>query len=295
MAADHSTASAGRQGGGNTAADRFRRVFGRDTGVVIGMVHVAALPGTAASALSVGAIAAEAVREAVLLAKCGVDAVELENMHDTPYVNGEAAPEVVAAMAVVCAAVRAALPRTVPVGVQLLAAANKEAVAVALAAGLQFIRAEGFVFAHVADEGTINSCAGELLRYRRAVGAGGVLVFADIKKKHSSHAITADVPVDETAHAAEFFRADGVIVTGKSTGSPASGGDLRAVQRAVPQVPVIIGSGVTLGNLPEYIGAAALVVGSHFKENGHWSGAVDETRVRRFCARAKELRGRPRL
>ena len=38
-------------------------------------------------------------------------------------------------------------------GIQILAAGNKEALAVAKAAELDFIRAEGFVFAHVADEG----------------------------------------------------------------------------------------------------------------------------------------------
>ena len=41
-----------------------------------------------------------------------------------------------------------------------------------------------------------------------------MLVLADIKKKHSSHAITADLDIAETAAAAELFRADGVIVTG---------------------------------------------------------------------------------
>ena len=41
--------------------------------------------------------------------------------------------------------------------------------------------------------------AGELLRYRRAIGASDVRVFADIKKKHSAHAITADVDIAETA------------------------------------------------------------------------------------------------
>ena len=32
------------------------------------------------------------------------------------------------------------------------------------AAELQFIRAEGFVFGHVADEGWVEACAGPLLR-----------------------------------------------------------------------------------------------------------------------------------
>lgn len=53
-------------------------------------------------------------------------------------------------------------------------------------AGFQFVRAEGFVFGHVADEGIMESCAGELLRYRCNIGAQDILVFADIKKKHWS-------------------------------------------------------------------------------------------------------------
>ena len=49
---------------------------------------------------------------------------------------------------------------------------------------LEFIRAEGFVFSHIADEGLMNACAGDLMRYRHSIGADNVLVLADIKKKH---------------------------------------------------------------------------------------------------------------
>ena len=49
---------------------------------------------------------------------------------------------------------------------------------------LDFIRAEGYVFSHVADEGWMDSCAGELLRYRKFINAENVLVLTDIKKKH---------------------------------------------------------------------------------------------------------------
>lgn len=48
------------------------------------------------------------------------------------------------------------------------------------------MRAEGFVFGHVADEGFMQSCAAELLRYRRIIDAEHILVFTDIKKKHRS-------------------------------------------------------------------------------------------------------------
>src|SRR6266704_5621754 len=104
-----------------------------------------------------------------------------------------------------------------PCGVQVLAGANLEAMAVAHAAGLDFIRAEGYAFAHVADEGIIQSSAGELLRFRKKIGANRVQVWADVKKKHSAHAITADVGIAETAAAVEFMRGDAVIVTGVAT------------------------------------------------------------------------------
>ena len=62
--------------------------------------------------------------------------------------------------------------------------ANKEALAVAMATGGSFIRAEGFIFSHVADEGWMDACASELLRYRRSIGAEDVAILTDIKKKH---------------------------------------------------------------------------------------------------------------
>lgn len=107
----------------------------------------------------------------------------MENMHDIPYLNRHVGPEIVAAMSVVCSEVRRVV-NNLPCGIQILAGANKEALAVAKAADLQFIRAEGFVFSHIADEGTMNSDAGELLRYRKQIGADKILVFTDIKKKH---------------------------------------------------------------------------------------------------------------
>lgn len=47
-----------------------------------------------------------------------------------------------------------------------------------------FVRAEGYVFAHVADEGLIDGCAGSLLRYRKRIGADHIAVITDVKKKH---------------------------------------------------------------------------------------------------------------
>lgn len=53
-----------------------------------------------------------------------------------------------------------------------------------MASNLQFVRCEGFVFSHVADEGIIDGSAGELLRYRKFIDAEDIQIFTDIKKKH---------------------------------------------------------------------------------------------------------------
>src|SRR5262249_10261106 len=121
--------------------------------------------------------------------------------------------------------------------------------------------------------------AGRLLRYRRKIGADAVAIVADVKKKHSSHAITADVNLAEMAQAAEFFGADGIVVTGRATPrptDPAAGG---AVKGAV-RVPVFVGSGVT----PESVAALAVhadafIVGSSLKGDGHWANPPDAARV----------------
>jgi len=244
---------------------------------LVGAVHVAALPGTPRAAGPIERAVAQAVADAEAYRAAGFDAVIVENMHDRPYLRGHVGPEVVAAMTAVGAAVRRAVP--LPLGVQLLAGANREALAVALACGAAFVRVEGFVFAHVADEGIIEGCAGELLRYRRAIGAEHVRVLADVKKKHAAHAITADVPLADTARAAEFFLADGVIVSGTETGLATAPEDLDAVARAV-RIPTFIGSGVTPANAGAYPLAAGLIVGTAAKREGRWENAVDVARAR---------------
>ncbi|QDV89275.1 Putative sgc region protein SgcQ [Phycisphaerae bacterium RAS2] len=256
---------------------------------LIAMIHVGALPGTPRGEKSVAQLAAQAVEEAKLLTDAGVDAILLENMHDLPYLNRAVGPEIVAGMTAVCSAVRAATK--LPLGVQVLAGANQAAIAVAQAAGCQFIRAEGFVFAHVADEGLMAQAdAGPLLRYRRAIGATGIAILADIKKKHSAHAITADVDLAETARAAEFFGADGVIVTGTATGSPADPKDVAAVRKAVG-VPVLVGSGVTPDNLAAFAPHAhAIIVGSFLKKDGDWQNAPDRKRVESLVSQLTQMK-----
>jgi uncharacterized protein len=255
---------------------------------VIGMIHVGALPGTPANTQSMAELVATAAQEARLYRDSGVDGIGIENMHDVPYLRGEVGPEIVAAMTVIGQVVKS--ESNLPCGIQILAAANIEAMAVAYTAGLDFIRAEGYVFAHVADEGLIESSAARLLRYRKMIGAERVRIWADIKKKHSAHAITADVSLGVTAEAAEFMRADSVIVTGSVTGDPPSLADVKETS-AHCRLPVILGSGINASNVADFYSAAdGFIVGSHFKVVGHWANTIDPLRVERFMAIVNKLR-----
>src|SRR6185369_5288690 len=155
----------------------FRERFGAPR-ALIGMLHVGALPGTPAARDSIDRLIERTVAEARIYRDAGFTALALENMHDRPYLKGTVGPEITAAMTALAREVKR--ETGLALGLQVLAGANREAIAIAHACGAEFVRVEGFVFAHVADEGVMESCAGDLLRYRRAIAADRVLVFADI-------------------------------------------------------------------------------------------------------------------
>lgn len=259
--------------------------FVKENKILVGMIHVLSLPGTPGNKLSSQKIIDKAVEEAKVFKEIGFNTVMIENMHDIPYTK-TVGPEVTTLMAIIGKEIK---KLGLYCGIQILAGANKEAMAAAKAGDLDFIRAEGFVFAHVADEGYIESCAGDLTRYRKMIGAEEVMIFTDIKKKHSSHAITFDVSIEETAHAAEFFLSDGVIITGVSTGTEASLDEVKRV-KSVTKIPVLIGSGITDKNLKDYFADADIfIVGSFIKKSGYWKNELDENNTRLLMAEFNKL------
>ena len=265
----------------------WQQLFG-DQKAVIGMIHVPALPGSPLYAWDTGRIFDQVASEAAQYAAGGVDAVMIENMHDVPYLKGGGGAEVTAFMTRVGMIVKEVCK--LPCGVQVLAGGNQQAIAIAFAAGPDFVRAEGFVFGHVADEGWMDADAGTLLRYRKAIGAEHIMVLCDIKKKHSAHAITADVDLAETAKAAQFFLSDGVILTGTSTGAPLDPAHAASVKGQV-NLPIIAGSGMSPDNLADlWPHLDGFIVGSYFKEQGYWENPLDPERIGSFMQEVARLR-----
>lgn len=247
---------------------------------LIGMVHLLPLPGSPGWRGSMAELEDRALTDARALREGGADAILIENMADLPYLRGEVHPETTAAAAILARI--AAREAGLPAGIQLLAGANREALGVAVAAGLSFIRAEAFAYGHVADEGWLQASAGPLLRTRAHLHSE-VRVWTDIRKKHAAHAVTGDVSLAELARGTVFCGADALIVTGPATGCKAELDDVRAARDAVPLTPILVGSGVDPDQAPALAAICdGAIVGTWIKTGGDWRNPVDRDRVARL-------------
>ena len=96
------------------------------TPALLGMVHVRPLPGTPFYENNLDEVVKIAVDEAKAYQKAGFTGILLENMFDRPYLKCHVGPEIVAAMTRVACEVRNAVGKDFPIGIQILAGANKE-------------------------------------------------------------------------------------------------------------------------------------------------------------------------
>jgi membrane complex biogenesis BtpA family protein len=258
--------------------------------VAIGVVHCLPLPGSPRSAGgAVETVYEQALRDAEAYVRGGIDGLIIENHGDVPFLRpSEIGPETPAAMAVITDRIRREF--AVPLGINVLANAVIPALAVAKAAGAAFVRVNQWANAYVANEGLIEGDAARALRFRSAIGANEVMIFADAHVKHGAHAIVADRSVTELTRDLEFFDADAVIATGRRTGDAADLTELEEIARAT-RLPVLVGSGVTRDNVSEILQRAqGVIIGSSLKVDGVWWGAVDRQRVTAFMQTVDVLR-----
>jgi membrane complex biogenesis BtpA family protein len=255
------------------------------------MIAVEALPGAPHYAGDDEQILAQAVAELDHYRAAGVDSIVLENSHDLPYIKPPLPARAIDLMTRIASEVRARFVGQI--GLQMLEAANETALEIAHAAGLDFLRVEGYVFAHVGGAGLIEGCAGRLLRRRKELACEQIKVFGDVKKKHCSHALTGDLGILDEVKQAEFFLVDGVIITGARTTEPPSVAELTRVKKHA-HVPVLIGSGMTPENIRTYYELAdGFIVGSTFREGGRFLGRLEPKRLDRFMKVFRALRERP--
>jgi membrane complex biogenesis BtpA family protein len=230
---------------------------------VIGMLHLPALPGSSRHALSMPQIIAHALRDAEALATGGVHAL---------------------IAALTAAAVEVRKRFDLPLGINCLRNDGRGALAIAVAAGAQFIRVNVLCSARVTDQGVIQGIAHDLLRDRARLKADDVKIMADVDVKHSAPL----APISLEAEVEDTLRrglADALIVSGQGTGKPTDADHVRRVKAVAGDAPVFIGSGVTAETIASYLPHAdGFIVGTAFKRDGKAENPVEIERVRDLVA-----------
>jgi membrane complex biogenesis BtpA family protein len=243
---------------------------------LVGVIHLPALPSSPRHAVPLPEILALAVREARALEDAGFEGVIVENFGDVPFHASRVPPATVAAMAVCVHEVRRAV--RIAVGVNVLRNDASASLAVAHAAGADFVRVNVHAGARLTDQGIVRGQADRTLRERRALGADSIALWCDVDVKHAAPIAPRDIG-DEAEELVERALADAVLVTGAGTGRSVAARDLSRVRERV-RVPVLAASGVTAATLGETLGACdGVVIGSAFRRDGKAGAPLDPDRV----------------
>ena len=176
-----------------------------------------------------------------------------------------------------------------PIGINCLRNDGLTALAIAATTGAHFIRVNVFTGAMVTDQGVIEGQAREFLLYRRSLQAQKkIKIFADVMVKHATQLGAAS---DIRLIAKETFErgsADALIVSGVATGSSPEQRDLTEVKQAVPNCPVLAGSGCSKENIERILGIVdGAIVASSLKREGVLENPIDVDRVRALVKAAR--------
>ncbi len=248
--------------------------------LLVGVVHLAPLPGAPRFGGDVGIVLERAREDARGFAEGNLDAVIVENFGDAPFFAGTVPPETVAAMALAIRAVHEEAPR-LAIGANVLRNDARTGLGLCAATGASFLRVNVHTGAMVTDQGIIEGAAAETLRERERL-CPQVAILADVHVKHATP--LGDETVEEAAiETLGRGLADALVVSGTRTGSPPSLEELTRVRERVGPAPLLVGSGLDVTNARELLSVAdGAIVGTSLKRDGLVTEPVDPARVRRL-------------
>jgi membrane complex biogenesis BtpA family protein len=257
---------------------------------VIAALHLPPFPASRhPDAQPVGKIVEYALRNASRAVSAGVRALYFQDLGDAPYATA-VQPHSIAGLAVVGAALRREFP-DLALGVCCMSHGAREPLAVAQAIDAQFVRLKVYVGAMVKAEGILQGLAYEAIQYRAQLGAENIALLADVYDR-TGEPLGRLPLVEEARQAATFGRADGLILTGKSLDESLE--MLTQVEAASLGVPLLIGGGVTVENLPRVLPLVdGIIVSTAFKATGGWTRQSlaedwDPARIAAFMQAAAE-------
>ena len=249
---------------------------------LIGVIHLAPLPGSPRSDQALAAIAEATAADARILNEAGFDLALIENFGDAPFFRGPVPPVTVSAMTV-CALAAARAAPGLALGINVLRNDAQAALAIAACVGASAIRVNVHSGARVTDQGVVEGEAAETLRLRRTL-ASGCEIWADVDVKHSAP-LAPRAPEDEAHDLVTRGLADAILVTGEGTGLPVDLGKLARVRGATKGTPLFVASGATSASLvPLADHSDGVIVGSALRADGIAGGPIDRGRATAFAA-----------
>ena len=252
---------------------------------VLGGMLMPPLLGAPRNTMSVFEIADRVVEEARAFQAAGVNGITLENVGDNPFPRDKAADETVAAFSIIAAAVRKAVD--IPIGINVMRNSWSAAMAIAAAVDAQYVRINVLGDVLATDQGLIQGCASDLLRYRKYLGADRVRIFGDVDCKHAGP--ITQRPLEVVARDTAYRQmADVLLVTGPDSDTPPALSDIETVKTAVPDVPVVIASGMSDESIDLVKACDGTTIGT-FARNWDIDGPINHETVRDFVGRVRQL------
>jgi len=254
---------------------------------LIGVVHLPPLPGSHQGLAGIDRLVDYALREAEKLERAGFDAVILENYSDNPFRNERVNDVTLTAMSVIVREVAKSL--NLRVGVSLLRNAGLQALAIAYSSGAHFIRVNAYCETRVAPEGILYPIASQLETVRQQMDRH-ILVLADVDVKHSGPLGARSL--EEVVHdCVSRGRMDAIIVSGHATSQAPSPGYVAAIKKLAGLKPVLVGSGISIGNVRAYWNIAdGFIVGTSIKIENDTQKPIDTAKAEKLAKIVKELR-----
>lgn len=266
--------------------DMFEKMFKAKI-PVIGVVHLSPLPGSPCyDGTSVKEISEQAIKRAKAMTENGIDGIIVENFGDKMFLK-KVGPEVVAVMTYIAKEIKESV--SVPIGMCVLQSDAIAGIAISKAVGAEFIRVPYYTETYIVDAGMMESIAAETLRYRKFLESD-VKIFADVHIKHSYP--LSQRPIEYAAEDA-YYRglANAIIITGRKTGGETEVNDVVRVKKALPEVPLVVGSGVTIENVDNYLPYIdAIIVTTGLNKGGGVENEPDPVSISKFMEKIKNYR-----
>lgn len=273
---------------------KFRLIFKTIKKPIIGMVHFLPLLGYD-EFKSLEEVEKNALEDLKALIVGGIDGVMFENNYDIPH-KIKVGPETVASFTAILSRIKKII--SVPFGVSVLWNDAYAALSIAKVCGGSFIRIPVFVDEVETSYGKVKGEADKVLEFRRKIKAEDIALLVDVHVKHAK--ILSKLSLEDSAVLAIKKGADAIILTGKWTSDAPEIKDVIKVRKKIGNFPLLIGSGVNLDNIEDFIKIAdGIIVGTSLKKGSNDKGEinvksfkkrVDVEKVKLFISKVKKLR-----